>query len=139
LILCSLLATPLAFAAGSPGITLKEAAHGKFRIGAAINAAQITGADRRGDEILLQHFDSITPEDCLKWENVHPQLGRYDFSISDQYVKFGTEHKLFVIGHTLMWHNQTPDWVFQDEKGKPVSKEELLKRLREHIATVVGR
>jgi endo-1,4-beta-xylanase len=46
---------------------------------------------------------------------------------------------MFVVGHTLVWHNQTPRWVFQDEKGNPVDRETLLNRLREHIFTVVGR
>ena len=38
-----------------------------------------------------------------------------------------------------MWHNQTPAWVFEDESGKPLDREELLQRMREHIQTVVGR
>ncbi|HEU5078238.1 MAG TPA: endo-1,4-beta-xylanase [Opitutaceae bacterium] len=120
-------------------ITLKEAARGKFHVGAAINTAQITGRDKRGDALLLEQFDSISPENCLKWERVHPRPGHYDFALPDAYVKFGVDHKMFVVGHTLMWHNQTPEWVFKNDKGEAVSKEELLKRLREHIATVVGR
>ncbi|MFH4276142.1 endo-1,4-beta-xylanase, partial [Acinetobacter baumannii] len=42
-------------------------------------------------------------------------------------------------GHTLIWHNQTPRWVFEDERGRPVSREVLLERMRDHIHTVVGR
>jgi endo-1,4-beta-xylanase len=39
----------------------------------------------------------------------------------------------------LVWHNQTPDWVFQDAQGKPVDRDTLLQRMRDHIHTVVGR
>ena len=46
---------------------------------------------------------------------------------------------MFIVGHTLVWHNQTPDWVFQDEEGNPLNREELLERMRDHIHTVVGR
>ncbi|MDQ3292392.1 MAG: endo-1,4-beta-xylanase, partial [Bacteroidota bacterium] len=46
---------------------------------------------------------------------------------------------MFIVGHTLVWHQQTPDWVFEDEAGKPVSREVLLKRMENHISTVVGR
>jgi len=46
---------------------------------------------------------------------------------------------MFIVGHTLVWHNQTPRWVFEDEQGKPVDRETLLSRMREHIFTVVGR
>jgi endo-1,4-beta-xylanase len=46
---------------------------------------------------------------------------------------------MFIVGHTLVWHNQTPAWVFQDAKGNPLDRETLLARLREHVFTVVGR
>ena len=46
---------------------------------------------------------------------------------------------MFIVGHALVWHNQTPKWVFEDEKGNPASREVLLERMREHIFTVVGR
>jgi endo-1,4-beta-xylanase len=46
---------------------------------------------------------------------------------------------MYIIGHTLVWHRQTPDWVFEDGNGKPASREMLLNRLRDHIHTVVGR
>ncbi|MCB0748778.1 MAG: endo-1,4-beta-xylanase, partial [Ignavibacteriae bacterium] len=48
-------------------------------------------------------------------------------------------NKMFIIGHTLLWHQQTPDWVFEDENGNEASRELLLGRLKEHISTVVGR
>ncbi len=44
-----------------------------------------------------------------------------------------------IVGHTLVWHNQTPKWVFQDTNGLPVTRDVLLERMRDHIQTVVGR
>src|SRR5438094_1833132 len=46
---------------------------------------------------------------------------------------------MFIVGHNLVWHNQTPRWVFEDSGGTPVSRDTLLARLRDHIHTVVGR
>jgi endo-1,4-beta-xylanase len=46
---------------------------------------------------------------------------------------------MHIVGHTLVWHSQTPRWVFQDEEGKQISREALLERMRDHIHTVVGR
>ncbi len=46
---------------------------------------------------------------------------------------------MHIIGHTLVWWHQTPDWVFQDAAGKPASREVLLQRMKEHIFTVMGR
>jgi len=108
-------------------------------IGAALNRNQIFEKDTRGAEIVRTHFNSITPENILKWALVHPQPGKYDFVAADRFVEFGEKNKMFIVGHTLVWHNQTPRWVFEDEQGKAVDRETLLKRLREHISTVVGR
>lgn len=119
--------------------TLKDAARGHFLIGAAVSAAQITGEDRAGVAVIEAEFDSVTAENAMKWEPIHPEPDRYDFALADAFVKFGERRGMFIVGHTLMWHQQTPKWVFQDAAGRDVAKAELLRRLREHIATVVGR
>jgi GH35 family endo-1,4-beta-xylanase len=108
-------------------------------IGAALNRRQIFEEDTRGAAIVSRHFNSITPENILKWALVHPEPGRYDFAAPDRYVEFGEKHGMFIVGHTLVWHNQTPRWVFENEKGNPVDRETLLNRLRDHIFAVVGR
>jgi endo-1,4-beta-xylanase len=105
-----------------------------FHIGAAINAAQMTEKDSRGVSLLKAQFNSITPENVLKWESVHPQPDRYDFELPDRYVAFGEKYHMRIVGHTLVWHSQTPRWVFQD-----VDRDTLLNRMRDHIRTVVGR
>jgi len=119
--------------------TLKDAFKDYFLIGAALNRAQIYEEDTRGAEIVKTQFNTISPENILKWEAVHPQSARYDFEAADRYVAFGEKYGMFVVGHTLIWHNQTPDSVFTDAKGNYVSRNELLKRMRQHIETVVGR
>lgn len=119
--------------------SLKEIFKSDFLIGAALNRRQFSEQDSRGLSIIKAHFNSITPENQLKWQYVHPQPGKFDFEGADRYVEFGEKYGMFIVGHTLVWHRQTPDWVFQDENGKPVSRETLLNRLREHIHTVVGR
>jgi endo-1,4-beta-xylanase len=119
--------------------TLRDAFRKDFLIGAAINQNQFFERDTRGVSIISSQFNSITPENVLKWESVHPQPGTYRFEGPDRYVAFGEKYRMFIIGHTLIWHNQTPRWVFQDDKGNPVDRDTLLSRMREHIQTVVGR
>ncbi len=145
-VLLSLSLLSLAVAAQAPAptalrapTTLKAAFHGDFFVGAAIDADQFTGKDARGTAIILQQFNSISPENVLKWEVVHPRPDAYDFTQSDEYVDFGLKHHMFIVGHTLCWHSQTPDWVFKDDKGNPLTREALLQRLHDHIQTVVGR
>ena len=119
--------------------TLKEAFRGHFLVGAALNGRQFTGADPRGPGIIDRQFNTITPENILKWQLIHPEPDRYAFEGPDRYVAFGEERGMFIVGHTLVWHNQTPRWVFEDESGNAVSRDTLIARMRDHIHAVVGR
>ncbi len=119
--------------------TLKDAFKNDFLIGAAVNPAQFCESNVVESALVKQQFDTISPENVLKWKQVHPQPGKYDFSLADRYVEFGLKNKMFVIGHNLIWHNQTPNWVFQDDQGNPVDRDTLLARMRDHIFMVVGR
>jgi endo-1,4-beta-xylanase len=119
--------------------TLKDAFKNDFLIGAALNASQFSEENRMEASIVKQQFNCISPENCLKWESVHPEPGRFDFSQADRYVAFGQNNGMTVIGHNLIWHNQTPKWVFEDDQGNPVDRATLLARMHDHIFTVVGR
>ncbi len=120
---------------------LKDAFKKDFLIGAALNLRQILGSDTNDCEVALikRQFDSITPENILKWEAIHPWPDGYNFEPADHYVEFGVKNKMFIIGHNLVWHNQTPAWVFRGEDGGQINREALLRRMREHIFAVVGR
>jgi len=128
----------LAAVAQAPA-TLKDTFHGSFHVGVAVNTPQISGLDSSGDAIIAQQFDSISPENVLKWEVVHPQPQTYNFTLADKYVEFGLRNHMFIVGHNLCWHSQTPAWVFKDDKGNPLTRDALLQRLHDHIQTVVGR
>jgi len=86
----------------------------------------------------VRHFNAVTPGNDLKWERVHPRPGVYNFRPGDTVYEFAKEHGMEMIGHTLIWHNQTPAWVFQDENGGPASRELLIERMEDHIKTVAG-
>lgn len=119
--------------------TLKEALKGKFLIGVAINADQAAGKDTAAIKIVKQQFNSISPENCMKSEVIHPQEDKFDFTQADQFVKFGEDNNMFIVGHTLIWHSQTPPWFFVDKDGKDVSRDVLIERMKKHISTIVGR
>jgi len=119
--------------------SLKDAYEGRFLIGAAVNRAQTYEEDARATGLVKAQFNAISPENVLKWDAVHPEPARYDFAPSDRYVEFGEKNRMYIVGHTLVWHHQTPRWVFEDEKGNPLTREALLKRMHDHIQTVVGR
>ena len=130
---------PPAAAPSAEAPTLKDAFAGSFLVGAALNLAQFTEQDKRGAAIVKAQFNTVTPENVLKWEHVHPRRGEFDFKQADEYVAFAERNGMFVVGHTLVWHQQTPRWVFEDANGNRVGRDTLLARLRDHIHTVVGR
>jgi len=117
---------------------LKNIFRNDFLIGAALNPSQFCESNTVEATLVKRQFNSISPENVLKWENIHPQPGQYDFTLADRYVAFGLKNKMFIVGHNLIWHSQTPDWVFRDDKGNYVDRDTLLARMREHIFTVVG-
>jgi endo-1,4-beta-xylanase len=106
-----------------------------FPIGAAVDTA---GLKTHGP-IIEQHFNSLTAENEMKFESVEPIEGKFDFAAGDTLVSYAKEHGMKMRGHTLVWHRQTPDWVFVDASGAPASREVLLARLKNHIDQVVGR
>jgi endo-1,4-beta-xylanase len=119
--------------------TLKEAFSGAFRIGAALNPGEFDERDTVAWPLIPRQFNTISPENVLKWDYVEPRPGAFDFTVSDRYVAFGERHGMMVIGHTLVWHSQTPRWVFDGVDGKPATRDTLLARMRAHINGVVGR
>ena len=108
-------------------------------IGVAINQRQSDGIDTAAVDIITKQFNQISPENLLKFQLVHPAADRYAFEAQDRYVQFGVDRKMQVVGHNLVWHQQTPAWVFQGQDGRPVDRVTLLARMRDHIHTVVGR
>jgi endo-1,4-beta-xylanase len=160
--------------------TLKGAYKDDFYVGVAINRTIATGTAVRADNInrtaervakdialVKEQFNQISPENDLKWQVIQPREGAdgYDFGPADAYVNFGLSNHMYIVGHTLVWHAQTPNWVFagtnlplaatstnagEAPAGRPfgrgfgysgprASREELLQRMRAHIQTVVGR
>jgi endo-1,4-beta-xylanase len=120
-------------------VALKDAYKNYFYIGAAVSSYQIIGRDTSSKELLLHHFNSITAENAMKWERIHPKPGVYVFDTADKYVSLGEKNNMFIIGHCLLWHQQTPRWVFTDSLGKDLTRDALLERLRDHITTIVTR
>lgn len=86
-------------------------------------------------ELLAAEFSSVTPENQLKWEFVHPEPDSYRFGPADAIVEFAEANGQQVRGHALLWHSQNPAWL---EEGD-YSDEELRAILKDHIQTVVGR
>lgn len=107
-----------------------------FKIGAAVNLDTLS----HDKELILRHFNTITVENAMKFENAHPQKNTFNFKELDIIANFAREHNIQMRGHTLVWHNQTPDWVFKNDDGNTdVTREELIKIMKDHIEKVMNR
>jgi endo-1,4-beta-xylanase len=132
----------MSYPPGTTGIpALKRVFADSFAFGAAVSERQLSGEHA---DLLDRHFNSVTPASALKWTTTEPEEGRFSFGEADAIVRFASDHGMKVRGHTLIWHRQSPQWVFQDAAGEPMTptaenKALLLSRLESHIKTVVGR
>jgi len=119
--------------------TLKDAYKDAFKMGVAVNDAIVSGQDKASQDIVVKQFNTITIENSMKAERINPKPGVFNYEPADAFVEFGKKNNMFIVGHTLVWHNQTPAWFFQHEDGKLKTNEEVKERLREHIKTIAGR
>ena len=125
--------------AAQSAVALKDVAPRGWLIGVAINQNQSDARDTAAVDLIARHFNCISPENLLKFESVQRQPGVFTFDAQDRYVAFGRDRGMTVIGHTLVWHSQTPAWVWTGSDGGAADRATLLDRMRTHIAAVVGR
>ncbi|SDS92439.1 endo-1,4-beta-xylanase [Actinoplanes derwentensis] len=112
----------------------------EFPVGAAITGAEILAEH---GQLLTKHFDSVTPGNALKWDATEPTENTFNYTQADPLLAYAKAHGLAVRGHTLVWHNQTPAWVFTGADGQPMTataedKALLLARLDNHIRNVAA-
>jgi GH35 family endo-1,4-beta-xylanase len=115
---------------------LKDYFKDYFSIGVAVSPRSLKTDEA---QLILQQFNSVTPENAMKMGPIHPQENEYNWRGADSIAAFAKRNSLKLRGHTLCWHSQAPRWFFVDSAGKTVSKEVLLQRLKDHITTVVQR
>jgi endo-1,4-beta-xylanase len=117
---------------------LKDYYKDYFPMGVAISPSHLTlGTGERN--IIDKEFNSLTAENVMKMGPLHPQENTYFWSDADKIVNFAVSNNLKVRGHALVWHQNTPSWIFKNGDGSTVSKEVLLNRLKDHITQVVTR
>ncbi|WP_303918041.1 endo-1,4-beta-xylanase [Draconibacterium sediminis] len=119
--------------------SLKEAYAGAFKLGSAVNGFVISERDTAARNIIISQFNTITPENSMKAAPINPRPGVYNFDPADRIVEFGEKNGMFIVGHTLVWHNQTPEWFFVNPEGNPNTPQEQIERMRSHIEAVAGR
>ncbi|MCP2239537.1 endo-1,4-beta-xylanase [Thermoanaerobacterium thermosaccharolyticum] len=109
-----------------------------FPIGVAVDPSRLNDTDPHA-QLTAKHFNMLVAENAMKPESLQPTEGNFTFDNADRIVDYAIAHNMKMRGHTLLWHNQVPDWFFQDpsDPTKPASRDLLLQRLKTHITTVL--
>ncbi|MBT9188342.1 endo-1,4-beta-xylanase [Zobellia russellii] len=114
--------------------SLKKVYEKDFYIGAAVNDRIITGNDAKALKVLKGDFNSLSPENVMKWEALHPSPDTYNFEMADKYVALGKKNNMHIVGHTLLWHSQIGQWM-----NSVKDSAQMANYIKEHITTVADR
>jgi endo-1,4-beta-xylanase len=115
--------------------TLRQAAGDRLLIGAAVMPHTLEDPARA--KLIAAQFNSLTAENDMKPDALQKVKGTFTFERADKIVAFAQQHDMKMIGHTLVWHQQSPAWMFADENKQPLSREAALENMRAHIHGVV--
>lgn len=134
--------------------SLKDVFNNYFKVGGAATASELAPAPAK--DLILKHYDCLTfgnelkPDSVLDYNATIAYMEDTDDQVNPQVnlraartlLEFAEENNIPVRGHTLVWHNQTPDWFFrenysQDSSAPWASKEVMLQRLENYIKNVM--
>ncbi|MGD9212220.1 MAG: endo-1,4-beta-xylanase [Desulfobacteraceae bacterium] len=101
-------------------------------IGNAVNVNALN-EDEIYKQILAEQFSSVTAENAMKWSEVEPVQGEYNWAPADELVAFAQENKQLVRGHVLVWHNQLPTWLEEGYNNGDITNEEMEEILHQHV------
>jgi endo-1,4-beta-xylanase len=115
-------------------MALKYASY--FPIGAAVTAWHLDNLSA----IMVKDFNHLTCQNAMKMQDIHPSEASFNWVAADRIADYARSHGWKLTGHTLLWHRQTPDWMFAGvTAGDPTSLELLKSRLKAHIEAVINR
>lgn len=115
-------------------VSLKNSFKGDFYIGTALHIDQIEEKDAKVDDLIRKEFNAVTAENCMKSMFVHPSKDKYDFAMTDKFVAYGKKNKMFIHGHTLIWHSQLAHWMTEIKDST-----EMKAFMKDHITTIVSK
>ena len=115
-------------------VSLSQKFQKHFLVGAAINEGQILQKDQPSASIIKKEFNTISPENVMKWMFVQPKPNEFYFDHTDKYVQFGFDNKMHIVGHALIWHSQIANFM---NSIKDSTK--MIQHVTNHISTLVNR
>ena len=120
-------------------IGLKDHFKDDFLLGTMLSNQVLQEPNPKHEAVVTQNFNAITAENCMKWESIQPEKGEFTWELADKFVNYGEQQDLNMIGHVLVWHSQTPSYVFNNWWGRPRTETSLKSLMQNHIESLAGR
>jgi len=133
------LAGPAIAVEGSTSASTLRALGAQVRLRIGTAAVPSDFIDPTLSQITAEQFSVLTPGNEMKWQVVEPQQGNFNWTGADNLVNFAEAHGQRVRGHTLVWHNQLPNWLTQGVTNGTINDSQLRELLHQHITTEVRR
>lgn len=118
--------------------TLANRTRPDFQVGAAVALAPSISDNNYRNLVYGGQFGSITTENALKWQFIHPQLSTYDFTDADNLVNLARQHALSVHGHTLVFGEANPAWVLNLPTKTNTDKLKVEQIMIDHVTKTMG-
>ncbi|HKL99458.1 MAG TPA: endo-1,4-beta-xylanase [Mobilitalea sp.] len=132
-------------------VPIKDIYTDYFSVGAVLNGIGLKTPELT--ELVRAHFSSLTLENEMKPDSIldyqtsisdpkYDESPAITFKNAEAGLKYAKENGIPMRGHTLVWHSQTPRWLFtvgySKEADAPfVTKELMLKRMENYIRQVL--
>ncbi|MEH7417370.1 endo-1,4-beta-xylanase [Neobacillus drentensis] len=102
------------------------------------NVIEPTQLDSKTTNMYKSYYNVTTPENAMKPLSISSAKGVYNYSGADSIIAWAQENGIQVHGHTLVWHDQSPNWLNKNTDGTPLTRSEARQNLQDYISNVAG-
>ncbi|MCL2841106.1 MAG: endo-1,4-beta-xylanase [Defluviitaleaceae bacterium] len=85
------------------------------------------------------HYNAVTAENAMKPINVTSAPEVYNFTDVDMLVDYAEKNNMTMIGHTLIWHGQSAQWLNRNADDSPIHRMAAKANMEKFIKTYVSR
>lgn len=113
--------------------SLAETYQNNFMFGNVIEPSQL---DAKTTNMYKSYYNVVTPENAMKPISISTAKGVYNYSGADSIIAWAEQNDIKVHGHTLVWHSQSPDWLYKNSDGSLLTRDEARQNLQDYINNV---